>query len=154
MLSPPTMDDEGPTKRPPSRPAPPLTDGDQKEPDRKQLPLSSAGELMSFVSAHYRVSDDAAHIGIGGTSAGLLSPCMSLSTVPFCSAWSWPKPRIYGRVQRAIDCFDCVPSGIMDCGLQASAFLVEPTAKSRRSRLTSRTVISLWFAIPILIRRG
>jgi enterochelin esterase-like enzyme len=48
----------------------PLTDGNQKEPDGKQLPLFFAGELMPFVSARYRVSDDAAHIGIGGTSVG------------------------------------------------------------------------------------
>jgi enterochelin esterase-like enzyme len=48
----------------------PLTDGDQKEPDGKQLPSFFASELMPFVSARYRVSDDAAHIGIGGTSVG------------------------------------------------------------------------------------
>jgi enterochelin esterase-like enzyme len=48
----------------------PLTDGNQKEPDGKQLPSFFASELMPFVSARYRVSDDAAHIGIGGTSVG------------------------------------------------------------------------------------
>jgi enterochelin esterase-like enzyme len=48
----------------------PLTDGNQKEPHGKQLPSFFAGELMPFVSARYRVSDDAAHIGIGGTSVG------------------------------------------------------------------------------------
>jgi enterochelin esterase-like enzyme len=48
----------------------PLTDGNQKEPDGKQLPSFFGSELMPFVSKHYRVSDDAAHIGIGGTSVG------------------------------------------------------------------------------------
>jgi S-formylglutathione hydrolase FrmB len=62
--------DQGQTKRPPSRPAPSLTEEEQKEPDRKQLPLFPAGELMPLVSAHYRGSDDATHIGIGGTSVG------------------------------------------------------------------------------------
>jgi enterochelin esterase-like enzyme len=48
----------------------PLTDGNQKEPDGKQLPSFFASELMPFVSKRYRVSDDPAHIGIGGTSVG------------------------------------------------------------------------------------
>jgi enterochelin esterase-like enzyme len=48
----------------------PLTDGNQKEPEGKQLPSFFASELMPFVSARYRVSDDAEHIGIGGTSVG------------------------------------------------------------------------------------
>ena len=48
----------------------PLTDGNQKEPDGKQLPSFFGSELVPFVSARYRVSDDAAHIGIGGTSVG------------------------------------------------------------------------------------
>jgi len=74
----------------------PLTDGNQKEPDGKQLPSFFGSELVPFVSARYRVSDDAAHIGIGGTSVGLLPPCMSLLTVPICSGWSWPKARTYG----------------------------------------------------------
>ncbi len=47
-----------------------LTDGNQKEPDGKQLPSFFGSELMPFVSERYRVSDDAAHIGIGGTSVG------------------------------------------------------------------------------------
>ena len=48
----------------------PLTDGNQKEPDGKQLPSFFGSELMPYVSRHYRVSDDAAHTGIGGTSVG------------------------------------------------------------------------------------
>jgi enterochelin esterase-like enzyme len=48
----------------------PLTDGNQKEPDGKQLPSFFGSELMPFVSKRYRVSDDAAHVGIGGTSVG------------------------------------------------------------------------------------
>ena len=48
----------------------PLTDGNQKEPDGKQLPSFFGSELMPFVSARYRMSNDAAHIGIGGTSVG------------------------------------------------------------------------------------
>ncbi|MGC2402651.1 MAG: alpha/beta hydrolase-fold protein [Acidobacteriaceae bacterium] len=48
----------------------PLTDGNQKEPDGKQLPFFFGSELMPYVSARYRVSDDAAHTGIGGTSVG------------------------------------------------------------------------------------
>ena len=48
----------------------PLTDANQKEPDGKELPLFFGSELMPYVSSHYRVTDDAAHIGIGGTSVG------------------------------------------------------------------------------------
>lgn len=48
----------------------PLTDASEKEPDGKQLPLFFGNELIPYVSARYRVSDDAAHIGIGGTSVG------------------------------------------------------------------------------------
>ena len=48
----------------------PLTDGNQKEPDGKQLPSFFGSELVPYVSARYRVSDDAAHTGIGGTSVG------------------------------------------------------------------------------------
>jgi enterochelin esterase-like enzyme len=48
----------------------PLTDASEKEPDGKQLPLFFGNELIPYVSARYRVSDDAGHIGIGGTSVG------------------------------------------------------------------------------------
>jgi len=48
----------------------PLTDGNQKEPDGKQLPSFLGSELVPYISAHYRVTEDAAHTGIGGTSVG------------------------------------------------------------------------------------
>jgi enterochelin esterase-like enzyme len=48
----------------------PLTDANAKEPDGKELPLFFGTELIPYVSARYRVSDDAAHTGIGGTSVG------------------------------------------------------------------------------------
>jgi enterochelin esterase-like enzyme len=48
----------------------PLTDAEEKEPDGKQLPLFFGNEVMPYVSARYRVTDDAAHTGIGGTSVG------------------------------------------------------------------------------------
>ena len=48
----------------------PLTAGNQKEPAGKQLPSFFGSELIPFVAARYRVSDDAAHTGIGGTSLG------------------------------------------------------------------------------------
>lgn len=48
----------------------PLTDGNQKEPDGRQLPSFFGSELMPYVSARYRVTEDAAHTGIGGTSVG------------------------------------------------------------------------------------
>jgi enterochelin esterase-like enzyme len=48
----------------------PLTDANEKEPNGKQLPLFFANELMPYVSTRYRVSEDAAHTGIGGTSVG------------------------------------------------------------------------------------
>jgi enterochelin esterase-like enzyme len=48
----------------------PLTDGNQKEPDGKQLPSFFGSELVPYVSARYRVSDDAANTAIGGTSVG------------------------------------------------------------------------------------
>lgn len=48
----------------------PLTDGSQKEPDGKELPSFFGTELMPYVSSRYRVTDDAAHVGIGGTSVG------------------------------------------------------------------------------------
>jgi enterochelin esterase-like enzyme len=48
----------------------PLTDGNQREPAGKQLPAFFGNELMPFISNRYRVSDDAAHVGIGGTSVG------------------------------------------------------------------------------------
>jgi enterochelin esterase-like enzyme len=48
----------------------PLTDANQKEPDGKELPSFFGTELIPYVSSRYRVTDDAAHIGIGGTSVG------------------------------------------------------------------------------------
>jgi enterochelin esterase-like enzyme len=48
----------------------PLTDANAKEPDGKELPLFFGTEVIPYVSARYRVSDDAAHTGIGGTSVG------------------------------------------------------------------------------------
>jgi enterochelin esterase-like enzyme len=48
----------------------PLTDANQKEPDGKELPSFFGTELMPYVSSRYRVTDDAAHVGIGGTSVG------------------------------------------------------------------------------------
>jgi enterochelin esterase-like enzyme len=48
----------------------PLTDANAKEPDGKELPLFFGTELIPYVSARYRVSDDAVHTGIGGTSVG------------------------------------------------------------------------------------
>jgi enterochelin esterase-like enzyme len=48
----------------------PLTDANEREPNGKELPTFFGTELIPYVSAHYRVSDDAAHTGIGGTSVG------------------------------------------------------------------------------------
>jgi enterochelin esterase-like enzyme len=48
----------------------PLTDANEKEPNGKQLPTFFGTELIPYVSARYRVSDDAAYTGIGGTSVG------------------------------------------------------------------------------------
>jgi len=48
----------------------PITDARAPEPIGKQLPSFFADELMPHVSARYRVSDAAAHTGIGGTSLG------------------------------------------------------------------------------------
>lgn len=48
----------------------PLTDGNAKEPHGNELPLFFGVELIPYVSARYKVSDEAAHIGIGGTSVG------------------------------------------------------------------------------------
>jgi enterochelin esterase-like enzyme len=48
----------------------PLTDANAKEPNGKELPAFFGIELIPYVSARYRVSDDAAHTGIGGTSVG------------------------------------------------------------------------------------
>ena len=48
----------------------PLTDANEKEPHGKELPMFFGSELIPFVSARYRVSDDAASTGIGGTSVG------------------------------------------------------------------------------------
>lgn len=48
----------------------PLTDANEKEPNGKQLPTFLGSEVIPFVSQRYRVSDDAAHTGIGGVSVG------------------------------------------------------------------------------------
>lgn len=48
----------------------PLTDANEQEPNGKQLPTFFGTELIPYVSARYRVSDDAANTGIGGTSVG------------------------------------------------------------------------------------
>ena len=48
-----------------------------KEPDGRQLPSFFGSELMPYVSARYKVSDDAAHTGIGGTS-GRGFRCLSM----------------------------------------------------------------------------
>ena len=48
----------------------PLTDTNQKEPHGKDLPSFFGTELMPYVSSRYRVTDDAAYTGIGGTSVG------------------------------------------------------------------------------------
>lgn len=48
----------------------PVTDARAPEPIGKQLPSFFANELMPYVSAHYRVSDNAAYTGIGGCSLG------------------------------------------------------------------------------------
>jgi predicted alpha/beta superfamily hydrolase len=48
----------------------PITDAKEPEPIGKQLPAFFGDELIPFVSTHYRVTDDAAHTGIGGTSLG------------------------------------------------------------------------------------
>ena len=48
----------------------PVTDPTAPEPIGKQLPHFFADEVIPFVSARYRVSDEAAHTGIGGVSLG------------------------------------------------------------------------------------
>jgi enterochelin esterase-like enzyme len=48
----------------------PVTDPAAPEPIGKQLPRFFADEVITFVSARYRVSDEAAHTGIGGASLG------------------------------------------------------------------------------------
>ena len=48
----------------------PITDGGAPEPMGKQLPSFFANELLPYVSKRYRVSESAAHTGIGGTSLG------------------------------------------------------------------------------------
>lgn len=47
-----------------------VTDPGAPEPIGKQLPRFFADEVIPFVSARYRVSDEAAHTGIGGVSLG------------------------------------------------------------------------------------
>ena len=47
-----------------------VTDPAAPEPIGKQLPRFFADEVMPFVSARYRVSEEAAHTGIGGVSLG------------------------------------------------------------------------------------
>ena len=48
----------------------PLTDANEREPHGSELPAFFGTELMPYVSERYRVSDDAAKTGIGGTSVG------------------------------------------------------------------------------------
>jgi enterochelin esterase-like enzyme len=48
----------------------PLTDANEKEPNGRELSTFFGTELIPYVSARYRVSDDAARTGIGGTSVG------------------------------------------------------------------------------------
>jgi len=48
----------------------PISDPRAPEPIGKQLPSFLADEVVPFVSSRYRVSDDPAHTGIGGTSLG------------------------------------------------------------------------------------
>jgi enterochelin esterase-like enzyme len=48
----------------------PITDPEAPEPIGKQLPRFFATEVIPFVSARYRVTDDAEHTGIGGVSLG------------------------------------------------------------------------------------
>ena len=48
----------------------PLTDGNAQEPHGKELPQFFGAELIPFVSTRYRVTQDAGHTGIGGTSVG------------------------------------------------------------------------------------
>jgi enterochelin esterase-like enzyme len=48
----------------------PVTDPDAPEPIGKRLPRFFAAEIIPFVSARYRVTDEAAHTGIGGVSLG------------------------------------------------------------------------------------
>jgi enterochelin esterase-like enzyme len=47
-----------------------VTNPDAPEPIGKRLPRFFAAEVIPFVSARYRVSDEAAHTGIGGVSLG------------------------------------------------------------------------------------
>ena len=47
-----------------------VTDPAAPEPIGKRLPRFFADEVIPFVSARYRVTDDAAHTGIGGVSLG------------------------------------------------------------------------------------
>jgi enterochelin esterase-like enzyme len=47
-----------------------ITDPHAPDPIGKQLPSFLAEEVLPFISSHYRVSDDPAHTGIGGTSLG------------------------------------------------------------------------------------
>ncbi len=48
----------------------PISDPRAPEPIGKRLPSFLADEVVPFVSSRYRVSDDPAHTGIGGTSLG------------------------------------------------------------------------------------
>jgi enterochelin esterase-like enzyme len=48
----------------------PVADPDAPEPIGKRLPRFFAAEVIPFVSARYRVTDEAAHTGIGGVSLG------------------------------------------------------------------------------------
>jgi enterochelin esterase-like enzyme len=48
----------------------PLTEPSETEPHGKELPTFFGSEVIPYVSARYRVTDDAAHTGVGGTSLG------------------------------------------------------------------------------------
>jgi enterochelin esterase-like enzyme len=47
-----------------------ITDPHAPEPIGKKLPSFLADEVLPFISSRYRVTDDPAHTGIGGTSLG------------------------------------------------------------------------------------
>lgn len=48
----------------------PINDAKERDPIGRRLPFFFAEEVVPYVSARYRVTDDPAHTGIGGTSLG------------------------------------------------------------------------------------
>lgn len=48
----------------------PINDAKERDPIGRQLPSFFADEVIPYVSARYRVTDDPVHTGIGGTSLG------------------------------------------------------------------------------------